>query len=80
MIVGTNRKEIKINSTDGHIKKSQLSQLSISKSFDRFIYQSINGRNHQQKGTDYKKKETHHQDRTKEYTGRTDASKGQVGT
>ena len=64
MIEKTVRKGISINRTDGHIETQyQLSHLSIKKSFDRLIYQSINMRNRWQKGADGIKEEKHHQDR-----------------
>ena len=81
MIVGTYRRERSINRTDRHIEtQSHIFQLSISKQFDRLIYQSINRRTHCQRREDNRKEETHHQDRTEEYMGGTNASTGRAGT
>ena len=75
MIGVMDRRKISINRTDRHIEtQSQLSQISISKSFDQLIYQSINRRTRWQKGADYRKEETHHQDRTEEYIDGADAA------
>ena len=81
MIGGTDRREGSINRTDGHIETlSQLSQILISTSFDRLIYQNNNERTHWQKGAEYRKEDTHHQDRMEEYTGGEDASTGWADT
>ena len=60
---------------DRHIETQyHISQISISKSFDKLIYQIINWRTHLQKGSYNIKEETHHQGRTEEYIGGEDAS------
>ena len=64
MIGGMDRNGRSINRTDENIKaQSQLSQFSITESFDLLIYQSINRRNHWNKGADNRKEKTHNQDR-----------------